>query len=586
MKPSAVRKVLAAAAALGLLACVAACGRQPSPPPVDSSPVAPAPTAETAPASSLPAPADSATTETPAPDAPPVSPPAADNPVPTDDPAAPGDDLVPRDDFAGTDDFGDDPIFRVELEGVTYPETDRRGEEPLADLRHIRFHLLVENLTDSPQVFLPWQDMEVSTPGGERWYDTYDFADVSLDGSYLPGLPVRGSVGYQIPADASGVELTVNLEPVIADRDIPVRRNRYVIDPARGPVGEPGSDAVFIPQGGAFRVGDSFQMEDIDFSLRFAVEGVDFPEEGGLGDPPPPGMRLMMVHAAAEVTSGYLENLADMFLEVRTPDGFARQERAFAGTGLDGHFGEDGSFRGTAGFLIPEESSTVYLTAENTFNGFYAIYEIDAGLGRQGTTEGYPQLSTLGVGDSLGNDRVRFTLESVIYFDSTEEMEEGVPDFRVISMYALVESADGRDGFFDGWPVFELCVAEESWCYTPLGLPEGEYSAAEPLRASLDYEIPGDTATVYLRPRPGFFHEFAVFEIDARLGDQGDTDKIPTVPTETTGVLLSAPPPPVQTPAGMRRNGPDQSSIFLSEVTSWCPPAKAVATISRSAGSL
>ncbi len=571
MKPSAVRKVLAAGAVLGLAACVAACGRQTSVPPATSSPVAPAPTGS-APPSSLPAPP-----QTPATDAPPVSPLSTDDPAPEDDSIptsepAPGDDFAGEDDFVPEDDFGDDPIFRVELEAVTYPETDRRGEEPLADLRHIRFHLLVENLTDSPQIFLPWQDIEVSTPGGERWYDTFDFADVSLDGSYLPGLSVRGSVGYQIPADASGVELAVNLEPVIADRDIPVRRRRFSVDPARGPVGEPGTDAVFIPEGGTFRVGDSFHIEDIDFSLRFAVEGVDFPEEAGPGGPPPPGMRLMMVHAAAEVTSGYLETLADMFFEVRTPDGFARRERPFAGTGLDGYFSDDGPLRGTAGFLIPEEASTVYLTAENTFNGFYAIYEIDAGLGRQGTTEGYPQLSTLGVGDSLDNDRVRFTLESVIYFDSTEETEEGFPDFRVISMYALVESADGEEGFFtgwqaDGWPAFELCAVEEAWCYDPLGLPEGEYSPAEPLRASLDYEIPGDTETVYLRPRPGFFEEFAVFEIDTRLDDQGDTEKIPTVPTETTGVLLSAPPPPVQTPASMRRNGPDQSSIFLSDVT-------------------
>lgn len=560
MKPLAARAVLAAGAVLGALALsVAACGRESPAPPASTSvaSVATAPTAPpVSPADSAPvgsAPVGSAPAEEPVAE-PPVSAPATDDPLP-------GEDLIPADGFGG------DPIFRVELEAVSYPETDRRGEEPGADLRHIRFHLLVENLTDFPEVFLPWRDIEVITSGGQRWYDTFDFADVSLDGSYLPGLPVRGTVGYQIPVAASEVEVAVNLEPVFPDRDIPVRRRLFAIDPARGPFGEPGSDAVFVPTGGTFRVGDSFQIEDFDFSLRFTVEGADFPEADGLGVAPPPGMRLLMVHGSAEVTSGYLENLADLFLEVRTPDGFVWRERAFAGTGLDGLLGNGRPFRGTAGFLIPEEASIVYLTVENTWNGFYAIYEIDAGLGGQGTTDGFPQLSKLGVGDSVGNDRVRFTLESVIYFDSIEEMEEGVPELRIISMYALVESADGEAGFFDGWPLFELCSAEEAWCYDPLGLPEGEYSPAEPLRASLDYEIPGDAGVVYLRPRPGFFDEFAVFEIDARLGDQGDTDKIPMYPTETTGVLLSAPPAP-QTPAGMRRNGPVQSSIFLSEVTS------------------
>ena len=539
MKPPAARAVLAAGAALGLLALsVAACGRESPAPPASTSPayVATAPAAGPAPpASPVPSPADSSPVGSAPAEEPVAEPPFST--FPTDDP-------LPADDFIPGDGFGGDPIFRVELEAVTYPETDRRGEEPGADLRHIRFHLLVENLTDFPEVFLPWRDIEVITSGGQRWYDTFDFADTSLDGSYLPGLPVRGAVGYQIPAAASEVELRVNLEPVFPDRDIPVRRRRFVIDPGRGPFGEPGSDAVFVPQGGTFRVGDSFQIEDFDFSLRFTVEGADFPEADGLGVAPPPGMRLLMVHGSAEVTSGYLENLTDLFLEVRTPDGFVWRERAFAGTGLDGYLGDGRPFRGTIGFLIPEEASIVYLTVENTWNGFYAIYEIDAGLGGQGTTDGFPQLSKLGIGDSVGNDRVRLTLESVIYFDSTEETEEGFPELRVISMYALVESADGEAGFFDGWPLFELCSAEEAWCYDPLGLPEGEYSPTEPLRASLDYEIPGDAGTVYLRPRPGFFDQFAVFEVDTRLGDQGDTDKIPMYPTETTGVLLSTPPAP------------------------------------------
>lgn len=565
MKPPAARAVWAAGAALGLLAlCVAACGRETPAPPASTS-VASASTSSPA-APAAPGPTGTTPPAPPADSAPVGSAPAEEPPVST---FATGDPL-PGDDFITGDGFGGDPIFRVELEAVTYPETDRRGEEPGADLRHIRFHLLVENLTDFPEVFLPWRDIEVTTSGGQRWFDTFDFADVSLDGSYLPGLPVRGTVGYQIPLTAAEVEVAVNLEPVFPDRDIPVRRRLFAIDPGRGPFGEPGSDPVFIPEGGTFRVGDSFQIEDFDFSLRFTVEGADFPEADGLGVAPPPGMRLLMVHGSAEVTSGYLENLTDLFLEVRTPDGFVWRERAFAGTGLDGYVGDGRPFRGTIGFLIPEEASVVYLTVENTWNGFYAIYEIDAGLGGQGTTDGFPQLSRLGIGDSVGNDRVRFTLESVIYFDSTEETEEGFPELRVISMYALVESVDGEAGFFDGWPLFELCSAEESWCYDPLGLPEGEYSPAEPLRASLDYEIPGDAGVVYLRPRPGFFDEFAVFEVDARLGDQGDTDKIPMYPTETTGVLLSSPPrfaKPLQTPAGMRRNGPDQSRISLSDVT-------------------
>lgn len=213
------------------------------------------------------------------------------------------------------------PVVRVQLEAVTYPESDVNGEPPRPGLRHIRFHLLVENLTDSPQVFLPWQDLEVTTGGGQRWYDTFDPYDSSLDGSLLPGLPVRGTAGFQIPEEADEVVLSVNLEPVIPDRDIPVRRRRFMVRPKRGPFGEPGSDPIFVPSE-TFRVGDSFIVEDFDFSLRFAMEGADFPEVDDLGNKPPPSMRHLKVFGSAEVTSGFLENLDDLFIEARTPDGF------------------------------------------------------------------------------------------------------------------------------------------------------------------------------------------------------------------------------------------------------------------------
>ena len=431
------------------------------------------------------------------------------------------------------------PVVRVQLEAVTYPESDVNGEPPRPGLRHIRFHLLVENLTDSPQVFLPWQDLEVTTGGGQRWYDTFDPYDSSLDGSLLPGLPVRGTAGFQIPEEADEVVLSVNLEPVIPDRDIPVRRRRFMVRPKRGPFGEPGSDPIFVPSE-TFRVGDSFIVEDFDFSLRFAMEGADFPEVDDLGNKPPPSMRHLKVFGSAEVTSGFLENLDDLFIEARTPDGFRWQEQSFAGTGLDGEVGNGRPFRGTAGFLIPEEASIVYLTVENTFNGFYGIFEFDARLGAQGKTAGYPSLSVAGVDDVLVNDRLRFSIESVIYFDSTEEMEEGVPDFRIVSIYALVESADGQSGFFDGWPVFQLCEFKHSQCFFPLGILSGDFSPGEPLRGSLDFEFPGDVETLYLRPRPGVFDEFPVLEIDTLLDDQGDPDAVPTFP-DTTGVLLSAP---------------------------------------------
>lgn len=532
----------------GLLALsVVSCGGESADPTATEAPAPPA-TAEntgadpapggTAPPSAVPEPSDPPPTG-----AEPGGPPSSSLPPddqPEEVPLEPSPDVPPPETLilpAVPSDGG--PVVRVQLEAVTYPESDVNGEPPRPGLRHIRFHLLLENLTDSPQVFLPWQDLEVTTGGGQRWYDTFDPYDSSLDGSLLPGLPVRGTAGFQIPEEADEVELSVNLEPVIPDRDIPVRRRRFMVRPERGPFGEPGSNPVFTPSE-TFRVGDSFIIEDFDFSLRFAVEGADFPEVDDLGNKPPPGMRHLKIFGSAEATSGFLENLDDLFIEARTPDGFRWQEKVFAGTGLDGEVGDGQPFRGTAGFLIPEEASVVYLTVENTFNGFYGIFEIDARQGAQGKTAGYPSLSVAEVDDVLVNDRLRFSIESVIYFDSTEEMEEGVPDFRVVAIYALVESADGQSGFFDGWPVFQLCEFKNSQCFFPLEILSGDFSPDEPLRGSLEFEFPGDMEVLYLRPRPGVFNEFPVIEIDTRLGDQGDPDAVPTFP-DTTGVLLSAP---------------------------------------------
>lgn len=565
---SAAARLAMGAALAGLLALsVVSCGREAADPPVAEAP-APSATAEsvvseTAPDRTDPPPAEPAIPPSTSAN-PPETPPEEVPLEPPPDEPPPETLILPAVPSDG------DPVVRVQLEAVTFPELDGNGDPPQPGLRHIRFHLLVENITDSPQIFIPWQDLEVTTGGGQRWYDTFDPYDSSLDGSLLPGLPVRGTAGFQIPEEADEAVLSVNLEPVVPDRDIPVRRRRFVIRPDQGPFGEPGSDPVFTPRA-TFRVGDSFIVEDFDFTLRFTVEGADFPEVDDLGNPPPPGMRHLKVFSSAEVTSGFLENLDDLFIEARTPDGFRWQEQALAGTGLDGEVGDGQPFRGAAVFPIPEEASVVYLTVENTFNGFYGIFEIDARRGAQGKTADYPRVSVAGIDDSLENDRWRFSIESIIYFDSTEEMEEGVPDFRIVSIYAVVESADGQSGFFDGWPVFQLCEFKDSRCFFPLGILSGDYAPGQPLRGSLDFEFPGDVEIAYLRPRPGVFDEFSVIEIDTRLGDQGDPDAIPVSP-DTTGVLLSAPARPApqpagQTPAGTHRNGPAQAKIFLSAVT-------------------
>ena len=115
-------------------------------------------------------------------------------------------------DSHGIGDSVETSSLRFTLEGVSYPETDVLDLEPEPGMRYIVFEGVIELLSGDDESVSSLLMFEARTPDGRSWDQDIFVADPSLDGDALPGLPVRGGVGFQIPEDEPVVFLIVSLD--------------------------------------------------------------------------------------------------------------------------------------------------------------------------------------------------------------------------------------------------------------------------------------------------------------------------------------------------------------------------------------
>lgn len=119
----------------------------------------------------------------------------------------------------GIGDSVENSSLRFTLELVSYPETDALDLEPEPGMRYIVFEGVVETLSGDDEPVSSLLMFEARTPDGRSWDQDIFVADPSLDGDALPGLPIRGGVGFQIPEDEQIVFLIVSLDPFFGGVD-------------------------------------------------------------------------------------------------------------------------------------------------------------------------------------------------------------------------------------------------------------------------------------------------------------------------------------------------------------------------------
>ena len=115
-------------------------------------------------------------------------------------------------DSLGIGDSVETSSLRFTLEGVSYPETDVLDLEPEPGMRYIVFEGVIELLSGDEETVSSLLMFEARTPDGRSWNQDIFVAEPSLGGDVLPGLPVRGGVGFQIPEDEPIVFLIVSLD--------------------------------------------------------------------------------------------------------------------------------------------------------------------------------------------------------------------------------------------------------------------------------------------------------------------------------------------------------------------------------------
>ena len=115
-------------------------------------------------------------------------------------------------DSLGIGDSVETSSLRFTLEGVSYPETDVLDLEPEPGMKYIVFEGVIELLSGDEETVSSLLMFEARTPDGRSWNQDIFVADPSLGGDALPGLPVRGGVGFQIPEDEPIVFLIVSLD--------------------------------------------------------------------------------------------------------------------------------------------------------------------------------------------------------------------------------------------------------------------------------------------------------------------------------------------------------------------------------------
>ena len=109
-----------------------------------------------------------------------------------------------------------DPVsngeLRFVLEAVELPALGGFDEPPEKGTRFLVLNGVFEAVGSAPVLVSSMSMFELLTPDGRKQEQDIFLSDSTLDGNVLSGLPLRGEIGYRVPADASTVYLLVQLD--------------------------------------------------------------------------------------------------------------------------------------------------------------------------------------------------------------------------------------------------------------------------------------------------------------------------------------------------------------------------------------
>lgn len=209
--------------------------------------------------------------------------------------------------------------------------------------------------------------------GDNRSYDIDIFApsatgSSSPEGEIAPGERVRGSVGFQTPADATGLQF-------VFDASL-FGSGRVFVDLGDEPVAvEPPAQLAGETAAETFAVGDVIEIGD----LSLTVHGVTFPT-GDEFTQPDEDQRFVVVDVAVENRTDATQNISSLLqMELKDATGQAYDvdlmaQVASGGTSPDGELAPGETLRGQVGFQVPSDATGLVFVFDGDIFGAGKVF--------------------------------------------------------------------------------------------------------------------------------------------------------------------------------------------------------------------
>jgi hypothetical protein len=190
----------------------------------------------------------------------------------------------------------------------------------------------------------------------------------SPEGEIAPGERIRGSVGFQTPADATGLQFVFDAEVFGS--------GRIFVDLGDEPVAvEPPAQLAGEAAAETFAVGDIIELGD----LALTVHGVTFPT-GDEFTQPDEGQRFVVVDVAVENRTDSAQSISSL-LQMQLKDATGQvydvdlmAQVASGGSSPDGELAPGETLRGQVGFQVPVDSTDLVFVFDGDVFGAGKVF--------------------------------------------------------------------------------------------------------------------------------------------------------------------------------------------------------------------
>lgn len=190
----------------------------------------------------------------------------------------------------------------------------------------------------------------------------------SPDGELAPGERLRGSVGFQTPAEATGLQFVFDASLFGSGRVfVDLGDEPVAVEPPAALAGEVAAET--------FAVGDVIEIGD----LRLTVNEVTFPTGDDFSQPTE-GNRFVVVDVSVENHSDTAETISSM-LQMQLKDATGQSydvnitaQMASGGTSPEGELAPGETLRGQVGFQVPTDATDLLFVFDGDFFGAGKVF--------------------------------------------------------------------------------------------------------------------------------------------------------------------------------------------------------------------